>query len=75
MPIEIGAYVRGTVLEVLEGEGVIVRARGAFVQGIFGVGGERQGEIRGDEGFPLSRQGAGDSKKPGGLAFLVHPQG
>jgi len=45
VPIEINAYVRGTVKEVLEGEGVIVRAQGAFIQGIFGVGGERQGEI------------------------------
>jgi len=46
VPIEINAYVRGTVKEILEGDGVIVRARGAFIQGIFGVGGERQGEIR-----------------------------
>jgi hypothetical protein len=45
VPIEIAAYVRGTVKEVLEGEGVIVHTRGAFVQGIFGVGGERQGEL------------------------------
>ena len=45
VPIEINAYVRGTVKEVLEGEGVIVQTRGAFVQGIFGVGGERQGEL------------------------------
>lgn len=45
VPIEINAYVSGTVVDVLEGEGVIVRARGAFIQGIFGVGGERQGEI------------------------------
>ena len=45
VPIEINAYVRGAVREVLEGEGVIVRTRGALLQGIFGVGGERQGEI------------------------------
>ncbi|MGD0092742.1 MAG: hypothetical protein ABSE73_22755 [Planctomycetota bacterium] len=44
-PIEITAYVSGIVKEVLPGEGVIVRAQGAFIQGIFGVGGERQGEI------------------------------
>ena len=44
-PIEINAYVSGIVKEVLEGEGAVVRARGAFIQGIFGVGGERQGEI------------------------------
>lgn len=45
VPIEINAYVRGTVKEVLEGEGVVVRAQGAYIQGIFGVGGERQGEL------------------------------
>jgi hypothetical protein len=45
IPIEIDAYVSGVVQEVFEGEGVLVRARGAMIQGIFGVGGERQGEI------------------------------
>jgi len=45
VPIEIDAYVSGVVQEVIEGEGVVVRAQGAMIQGIFGVGGERQGEI------------------------------
>ena len=45
-PIEIDAYIDGTVVEVLEGEGVVVEAVGTFIQGIFGVGGERTGEIR-----------------------------
>ncbi len=45
-PIEVKAYVRGRVVEVIEGEGVVVETRGALVQGIFGVGGERQGTIR-----------------------------
>ena len=45
VPIEINAYVSGVIEEVIEGEGVVVRARGAMIQGIFGVGGERQGEI------------------------------
>lgn len=44
-PIEKDAYVRGRVIKVLSGEGVIVECEGALVQGIFGVGGERQGEI------------------------------
>jgi hypothetical protein len=42
----VGAYVRGRVVEVLEGEGVVIQAHGALIQGIFGVGGERQGPIR-----------------------------
>lgn len=46
LPIEVSAYVPGTVAEVLEGEGVTVEARGAaLVQGIFGVGGERRAAI------------------------------
>jgi hypothetical protein len=45
-PIEVEAYVTGTVAEVLPGEGVVVETRGALVQGIFGVGGERHGCIR-----------------------------
>ncbi len=44
-PIELTAYLAGTVAEVLPGEGVIVQAQGALTQGIFGIGGERVGEI------------------------------
>jgi hypothetical protein len=44
-PIEVTAYVSGRVAEVIPQEGVVVETRGAFVQGIFGVGGERLGEI------------------------------
>jgi hypothetical protein len=45
IPVEMTAYVRGVVAEVLPGEGVVVEARGAFLQGIFGVGGETFGPI------------------------------
>jgi len=45
-PVELTAYVAGRVAKVLPGEGVIVETRGAFVQGIFGVGGETNGEIK-----------------------------
>ncbi len=44
-PIQIDAYVDGVVVEVLEGEGVAVEMVGTFIQGIFGVGGERTGDI------------------------------
>ncbi|MBS1712874.1 MAG: hypothetical protein JST30_00910 [Armatimonadetes bacterium] len=46
IPVEITAYVDGKVAQVMEGEGAIVETRGAMVQGIFGVGGERNGQIR-----------------------------
>jgi hypothetical protein len=44
-PIEVSAYVSGTVAEVMEDEGVVVETYGALVQGIFGVGGERMGKL------------------------------
>jgi hypothetical protein len=45
-PIEMNAYVRGKVVEVLLAEGVVIETQAALIQGIFGVGGERQGAIR-----------------------------
>jgi hypothetical protein len=44
-PIEVTAYVRGKVAEVIPEEGVVVETQGAMIQGIFGVGGERLGEL------------------------------
>jgi hypothetical protein len=44
-PIQIDAYIDGKIVEVFEGEGVAVEAVGTFIQGIFGVGGEKTGEI------------------------------
>jgi hypothetical protein len=46
MPVEVNAYVRGRVAEVMPGEGVVVEARGALLQGIFGVGGETFGRVQ-----------------------------
>jgi hypothetical protein len=45
IPVEIDGYVKGTVVEVLPGEGVVVETRCTFVQGIFGIGGETRGEL------------------------------
>ncbi len=45
IPVEVNAYVKGRVAEVLPQEGVVVEAHGAFLQGIFGVGGETFGRI------------------------------
>ncbi len=44
-PVEKDAYIRGTISKVIPEEGVVVSCQGALVQGIFGVGGERLGEI------------------------------
>ena len=45
LPVEVLAYVDGSIVEVIAGEGVTVETRGAFVQGIFGVGGEAFGPL------------------------------
>jgi len=44
-PVAVMAYVDGTVAEVISDEGVVVETAGAFVQGIFGVGGEAWGPV------------------------------
>ena len=46
LPVEVMAYIPGTVTEIFSGEGVALETTGAFVQGIFGVGGEVNGPIR-----------------------------
>lgn len=50
-PLDLAAYLDGTVVEVIPREGVVVETRGVFVQGIFGLGGERTGEIEIVEDF------------------------
>jgi hypothetical protein len=45
-PVEVQAYVDGTITEVIENEGVVVTTAATLIQGIFGLGGERQGAIR-----------------------------
>jgi hypothetical protein len=45
LPVEREAYIRGTVTQVIPEEGAVVACEGAQIQGIFGVGGERRGEI------------------------------
>jgi len=45
LPVEVPAYVDGSVVDVIEDEGVVVETNGAFVQGIFGVGGESWGPL------------------------------
>lgn len=44
-PIQVFAYIDGTVIEILEKEGVVIETTATFLQGIFGVGGETVGEL------------------------------
>lgn len=46
IPVEVDAYIRGVVDEVITEEGVVIKSYGSFVQGIFGIGGESRGEIK-----------------------------
>ena len=45
VPVEINAYTDGEIVKVLDDEGVVVRTKAAYVQGIFGIGGETSGEL------------------------------
>jgi hypothetical protein len=46
IPLQVNAYIPGKVIEVLPREGAIIETNAAFIQGIFGIGGETHGEIR-----------------------------
>lgn len=46
LPVEVKAYVDGSVVEVLPGEGAVVETDAVFVQGILGIGGETVGTLR-----------------------------
>ncbi|MEW6277484.1 MAG: hypothetical protein AB1758_02595 [Candidatus Eremiobacterota bacterium] len=45
VPVEVAAYVDGTVVEIMPDEGVRIKSFGAHLQGIFGIGGETSGEL------------------------------
>ncbi|MCC7102011.1 MAG: hypothetical protein IT206_02900 [Fimbriimonadaceae bacterium] len=46
IPVDLTAYISGKVAEIMPEEGAVIETRGAMVQGIFGIGGEQEGEIR-----------------------------
>lgn len=45
IPVEVDAYVRGKVDEVVENEGIVLSSNAAFIQGIFGIAGEKRGDL------------------------------
>ncbi|RLE53377.1 MAG: hypothetical protein DRJ26_03435, partial [Candidatus Methanomethylicota archaeon] len=45
IPVEIDAYIPGIVTKVIPKEGVVIECAATFIEGIFGIGGERHGEI------------------------------
>jgi len=46
IPVEVEAYIPGKVVEALPREGAIIETNAAFIQGIFGIGGETQGKVK-----------------------------
>ena len=45
-PIEIDAYISGKISKIFDKEGVEIKAKGTFIQGIIGVGGEKKGTLK-----------------------------
>ncbi len=45
IPLEVDAYIPGRVAETFPKEGATVETAAAFIQGIFGIGGERKGSL------------------------------
>jgi hypothetical protein len=52
VPVDVNAYIPGKVVEVMPKEGAVIETNAAFIQGIFGIGGERHGRIRIAVGSP-----------------------
>ncbi|MFH1180530.1 MAG: hypothetical protein V1710_09225 [Candidatus Bathyarchaeota archaeon] len=46
IPVEVDAYIPGKVIAVMPREGAIIETHAAFIQGIFGIGGEVHGNIQ-----------------------------
>ena len=45
IPIEMDSYIPGKVEKIIENEGVSIKSKGTFIQGIIGVGGEKKGKL------------------------------
>ena len=45
IPVEIDAYMSGSIKNVIPEEGVVIESEGVFIQGIFGIGGESRGDL------------------------------
>lgn len=44
-PVQVLAFIPGTVVEVIEDQGIVIESEVSFIQGIFGIGGETFGKI------------------------------
>lgn len=46
IPLNLSAYISGEIVEIEASKGVVIQSSATFVQGIFGVGGERFGVLK-----------------------------
>ena len=46
IPVNIKAFIDGLVVDVVEEEGVVIENKSAYIQGIFGIGGETTGNLK-----------------------------
>ncbi len=46
IPIQVKSFIDGVVVDVMEEEGVVIENKSAYIQGIFGLSGERTGKIK-----------------------------
>lgn len=46
VPVEINAYISGSVVDITSNEAATIMTNASLIQGIFGVGGEQQGTIK-----------------------------
>ena len=60
VPVQIHAYVDGFIERVIPEEGVVVRTHGAWLQGIFGIGGETAGDLAMASDDPGREMAVGD---------------
>ena len=76
IPVEIDAYTSGIVKDIIPEEGVIIETKAAFIQGIFGIGGEARGILeiivqdRNDEITPEMLNGSQKGKVIVGGGFI-----
>ena len=46
VPIEVNSYIPGEIIEILPKEGAVIKTRGVYIQGIFGLGSQAHGPIK-----------------------------
>ncbi|PCJ19821.1 MAG: hypothetical protein COB02_06440 [Candidatus Cloacimonadota bacterium] len=46
VPVEISAYISGKIIEIDDGDSVVIETEASSIQGIFGIGEEKVGEIK-----------------------------